>query len=248
MGTVGAINQMGHSLKRDTHAFAEVDDNAKILMAKWVILDGFWRLNCRKGEEWKFCYVWPQAPDNPRRLVVPSLLQMGWVKSAPYFCAASEIAQDVAVQYVKMRTGSLLRHKFEDWAGANVAKVNNPQQAMSLRCILEVYVNDFIALIVPTSRAPVEHVVRGILQGIHDVFPQSIDDGKDPISAKKLRKSDGTFETKKCILGFDFNGNNKTIWLEEEKRAALLTILHHESGEQQRQNAGSPLQTSNPSQ
>jgi hypothetical protein len=46
----GAINQLGHSLKWIIHAFAEVNDDAKILMAKWDIQDGFWRLNCRKGE------------------------------------------------------------------------------------------------------------------------------------------------------------------------------------------------------
>ena len=58
------------------------------------------------------------------------------------------------------------------------------------------------------------------------MFPPSNNDSKDPILAKKLQKGDGTFESKKCILSFDFDGNSKTISLEEEKRAALLTILH----------------------
>ncbi len=47
----GAIDQLGHSLKQIIHAFAEAKDNAKVLMAKWDIQDGFWRLNCHKGEE-----------------------------------------------------------------------------------------------------------------------------------------------------------------------------------------------------
>ncbi len=38
----GAIIQLGHSLKRIIHAFAEADDDAVILMAKWDIQDGFW--------------------------------------------------------------------------------------------------------------------------------------------------------------------------------------------------------------
>ncbi len=59
------------------------------------------------------------------------------------------------------------------------------------------------------------------------MFPPSSDNSKDPISAKKLQQGDGTlFKSKTCILGFDFDGNSKTIWLEEEKRVALLTILH----------------------
>ena len=30
----------------------------------------------------------------------------------------------------------------------------------------------------------------------------------------------------KVILGFEFDGINKTLWLEEAKRAYLLTVLH----------------------
>ena len=84
----GTIDELGHSFKRLIHVFAEADNNAVILMAKWDIQDSFWRLNCREGEEWNFCYVWPQKLGEPRRLVVPTSLQMGWVESPPYFCAA----------------------------------------------------------------------------------------------------------------------------------------------------------------
>ena len=45
-------------------------------------------------------------------------------------------------------------------------------------------------------------------------------------SLKKLHQGDGRYSTRKCILGFDFDGEAKTLWLEEEKRALLLTILH----------------------
>jgi hypothetical protein len=51
------IDQLGHSLKQIIHVFAEADNFAMVLMAKWDIQDGFWQLNCRKGEEWNFCYV-----------------------------------------------------------------------------------------------------------------------------------------------------------------------------------------------
>ncbi len=47
-----------------------------------------------------------------------------------------------------------------------------------------------------------------------------------PSPQRNLKKGDGTFATRKCLLGFDFDGSNKTIWLEEEKRDALLAILH----------------------
>ena len=61
-------------------------------MAKWDIKDGFWRLDCEEGKEWNFAFVLPQPPGEPVRLVIPSSLQMGWVDSPGYFCAASETA------------------------------------------------------------------------------------------------------------------------------------------------------------
>jgi hypothetical protein len=171
----------------------------------------------------------PLAPGEPARLVVPNLLQMGWVESAPYFCTASETARDVAVEYIKTKIGSLKQHKFEHWSGAS----NAP-----LRYLLEVYVDDFI---IPTTKEQGEHVARGILHGIHDVFPPSTDDSKDPISAKKLNKDKGTFDTQKCLLGFNFDGVNKTIWLKEAKQDALLTILHQWIWEATKAHRGIPV-------
>jgi len=130
----GAIDQLGHSLKRIIHAFAEADDDAVILMAKWDIQDGFWRLNCRAGEEWNFCYVWPQAPGEPCRLVVPTSLQMGWVESPPYFCAASETARDVAVEYIETPIGSLPQHTSSKTGQSRLpTNVNRSWQGGALR-------------------------------------------------------------------------------------------------------------------
>jgi hypothetical protein len=114
----GAIDQMGHALHRVIHAFAEADEDAKIFMAKYDIKDGFWRLDCQSGEEWNFAYVLPQEAGKPIKLVVPTSLQMGWVESPPYFCAASETARDVAAQYVETKVGSLPTHKFTHHAMA----------------------------------------------------------------------------------------------------------------------------------
>ncbi len=146
---------------------------------------------------------------------------------APYFCTASETVQDVAVKYIEMAIGSLLHHKFEAWAGTTMAMVNNDMAQCDLHYILEVYVNNYISCIVPTSRKQIEQVARGILHRLHDAFPPGTDDSKDLLLAKKLCEGDGTFETNKCLLGFDFDSVNKTIWLEEKKQAALLTTIHH---------------------
>ena len=54
---------------------------------------------------------------------MPNSLQMGWVESAPYFCAASETARDVAVEYIETQLVALPAHKFAHWAEANKATV-----------------------------------------------------------------------------------------------------------------------------
>ena len=66
----------------------------------------------------------------------------------------------------------------------------------------------------------------GTMTGIHDVFSADEIGSYDPISEKKLKQLDGEYSTAKTILGFDFDGIKKTIWLEEAKRAHLLTVLH----------------------
>ena len=85
------------------HAFAEAEEDARIFMAKWDITYGFWRLDAEEGAEWNFSYVLPQHPGEPIYLVIPTSLQMGWVESPPFFCAASETARDVAQDYCETK-------------------------------------------------------------------------------------------------------------------------------------------------
>ncbi len=97
--------------------------------------------------------------------------------------------------------------------------------AASLRYLLEVYVDDFISLIIPMSQEQLRHVANAILEGIHDVFPPDDNDYNDPISRKKLLKDEGSYSLLKTLLGFEFDGNAKTMWLEVAKREKLLATL-----------------------
>eukprot|EP00986_Skeletonema_menzelii_P004917 scaffold1721_cov105-Skeletonema_menzelii.AAC.2 len=221
-----ACEQLGHVLNRIIHAFAEAAEDAKIFMAKFDIKDGFWRLDCAVGEEWNFAYVMPQEEGQPIRLVVPTSLQMGWIESPPFFCTASETGRDVAEDYVETPVGSLPEHKFEKYTVGGDAYNNLPATMKGdLKYLVEVYVDDFISLAIATSQEQLNHVARGVLQGIHDVFPANDADELDPIALKKLLKEDGKWLLEKEILGFIFDGNNKTIWLTDEKRQALLKVL-----------------------
>jgi len=107
--------------------------------------------------------------------------------------------------------------------------------------LLEVYVDDFMSMVIPTSEGQLRHVAYAVLRGIHDVFPEDSEEDNDPISLKKLKQGEGQYSTRKCILGFDFDGEEKTLWLQEEKRTMLLTILHGWLRGARRARAGIPF-------
>jgi len=143
-------------------------------MAKWDIKDGFWRLDAEDGTKWNFSFVLPQYPGQPCYLVVPTSLQMGWVKSPPFFCTASKTARDVAQDYCEIKIGTLPPHKFTNYVIGNQAYEDLPERDELVRIfcyLLEVYVDDFVSLVIPTSREQLRHVSMGTMTGIHDVFP-----------------------------------------------------------------------------
>jgi hypothetical protein len=227
----GAVDQLGHVLTRIIHAFADPPSDAPIYMAKWDIKDGFWRLDCKKGQEWNFTYILPSShvanPKNPT-LVVPTSLQMGWIESPAYFCTASETARDVATLYMESAIGSLPHHKFCHYTQVTddyLRLPTNSSTPMELWYMLEDFVDDFIGLAIPQTRVHLDHVATGTMMGIHDVFPPNNINTNDPISETKLRKGDGAWATTKELLGLTFDGTNRTVWLSTEKRNLLLNTL-----------------------
>jgi hypothetical protein len=225
----GSIDQIGHSLSRIIHAMASTPDDAKVFMAKWDIKDGFWRMDCKEGEEWNFSYILPQHDAPSTKLVVPNSLQMGWIESPPYFCAASETARDVAEQYVNAPLGEgpnnhMIRHSKTSDAYSDLPS-SSEKDGDPFRYLIEVYVDDFMGLAIPTSQRTLDHVANSVMCGIHDVFPPEEQEADDPISLKKLLQQDGAWDTVKDLLGFVFNGSDHTMWLSEGKREALIQTL-----------------------
>ncbi len=191
-------------------------------MAKWDIKDGFWRMYCASGKEYNFAYVLPQEEGKPTTLVTPTSLQMGWVELPPYFCMATETVRDIASDYYDTPVGSLLQHKFtrhvmgdKDFQALPITSPTTTSNRFLYA--LKVYVDDFMSILIPTSQEQLTHVATAVMTGNHDVFPADIVDSNDPISEKKLLKGEGQYALLKTLLGFDFDGQQKTMWLEEEK-------------------------------
>jgi hypothetical protein len=114
---------------------------------------------------------------------------MGWVESPPYFCAATETIHDVMMEYIKTKISLLPSHKFEHYAVDSPNYTDLPETAIESKgfgYMVEVYVNDFMSLVIPVSWEKLRHVANAIMHGIHDVFPPDKDDSNDPILEKKL--------------------------------------------------------------
>ena len=69
---------------------------------------------------------------------------MGWIESHTYFCAASETARDVSVDYIETPVGSLPPHKFEEHTKSAPEFQSLPSDSSGanedLRYMVEVYV------------------------------------------------------------------------------------------------------------
>ncbi len=144
----------------------------------------------------------------PTTLVVPTLLQMGWVESPLYFFVATETARDIASDYCDTPVGSLPHHKFAKHVMGAMEFDKLPYTLTNVGFLyaLKVYVNNFMSIVIPTSQEQLEHVATAIMTVIQDVFLADIIDSNDPISKKKLLKGEGQYLLFKTLLGFDFDG------------------------------------------
>jgi hypothetical protein len=123
---------------------------------------------------------------------------MGWVESPPYFCAATETARDIITEYVEKPVGMLPAHKFKRYTTGDVEYMRLPETDKDKRgfmYMVEVYVDDFMSLIIPVLQDQLRHVATAVMTGIHDVFPTDHDDGNDPISEKMLSQEEGRYST-----------------------------------------------------
>jgi hypothetical protein len=99
--------------------------------------------------------------------------------------------------------------------------------------VIKVYVDDYIlGVIEDLDRTLVRRVARAALYGIHSIFPPpritGHEGGKDPISEKKLAKGDAKFQEGKIILGFLFNGTNRTVQLPTDKADGIITEIQRQ--------------------
>jgi len=154
-----ALQYIGTALPRIIHAIATATKTAPCYFAKADIQDGFWRVFIKPEGRWNFAYTLPQrTPDDPVHIVVPNSTQMGWVESIYVFCAASETARDIGE--VLLREDSLPAHKLEEVILPKVVQspITESFDPATFLQMLEVYVDDFIAIAQATNIETLRHV------------------------------------------------------------------------------------------
>ena len=242
-----SMDQLGAVLHRCIYAVAtRPDEDGPILFCKLDIKDGYWRMCVPESEEEQFCYVLPKTPEAPPdeeiMLVVPAALQMGWTSSPAFFCAATETGRDVA-EWLRLQSAlpphPLEHHMLEPmreellhhFPFPNLGPTANPtpEQVQKFYHLFEVYVDDYIALLQSNDPLVVRHHSRALLHAIHQIFPPPTatgHDGEDPISYKKLAvEGEGIWDTRKEILGWMFDGLNRTMELPAKKVASLRDTI-----------------------
>jgi hypothetical protein len=229
------VREIGKVLPRVFEFMAGAPAGQEILLSKVDLSDGFWRIIVEEAARWNFCYVMPDPPGAPIRIVIPSALQMGWMESPQYFCTATETGRDF-IQWLVDQKIDCPPHPLEkfmlpqDLVGTIDTKDATPTGEDPGAYSVNVYVDDYIlAVIENQKRTLLRRIARATLYGVHSIFPPpeitKHEGGKDSVSIKKLEKGDATFLPQKLILGFMLDGTARTVRLPQEKANSICIEL-----------------------
>ena len=229
-----AMYELGNVIPRLIWAMATSrDTSTPFLFTKVDLKDGYWRMCVNSDDAWNFAYVLPGGhPNDPIQLVIPEALQMGWGESPPFFCAATETARDIAQENFDTNVPIPAQPMEEIMMDIDWSTIPKPaslptseQDKRKFLSVLEVYIDDFIGLIQSTDSDHLLRLSRTILSAITNVFPPPEITNSSmgpPVSVKKL-VAEGTWETRKEILGWLFDGIARTIELPENKGRTIRT-------------------------
>jgi hypothetical protein len=224
------VNELGKVLLRIFDFMLEVPAGETINFSKIDLSDGFWRMVVEAEDAWNFAYVLPDPPGSPIRLVVPHALQMGWTQSPAFFCSATETTRDV-LQVLVDTKADLPPHPFSHYMNPDSDRPTKRQRVGEHEFQMSsVFVDDFIlAAVEDATGMKLQHTGLAALHAIHAIFPPpSISGhvgGKDPISVKKLKKGDAQWDPIKELLGFEVNGQRRTVRLPKSKTDPIVMEL-----------------------
>jgi hypothetical protein len=86
------VKDIGKILPRMLQYMRDTPEGLHILFSKLDISKGFWRLIVQEYDSYNFAYVLLQEASKLCRIVIPAVVQIGWVESPSLFCTVTESA------------------------------------------------------------------------------------------------------------------------------------------------------------
>ena len=223
--------QFGRTFLRLLHHIGQSDPaHGPPYIIKVDISDGFYRIHVNPSHAVKLGVAFPSTPDKQALVAFPMVLPMGWVNSPPVFCAATETIADLANRRLQRRQRPEPSHRLEDLAaeGDNIRPTPRDRRAQRPPLgLTDVYVDDFIML-GQGSADRLQTLRRMLFECVDQVFrPLQAGEGprQEPISVKKLRKGDASWDTRKEVLGWIIDTVARTIELPARRQQRLRAIL-----------------------
>ena len=219
-----------------------------IYMMKCDLADGYYRLGLVVGDIPKLAVCFPSNQHDDPLIALPLVLPMGWRNSGPAFCAATETVADITNRDIQQNiehpphhldaVAQQLDHKSKPPTTTSSPPSTthhipsrNPilhRPTPKRAAYVDIFVDDFIALVqgCPTQ---LSRIRRSLFHNIDLVF-RPVDGADDehrrqPISIKKLKKGDCSWDYIKVILGWEINSKLNTINLPPHRVDRLLEIL-----------------------
>ena len=197
--------QFGRTLQCCLQAIMEADPrHGPVHMLKVDVSDGFYCIHVHPADIPALSVAFPSLDGTPL-VAFPLTLPMGWVNSPPLFCAAMEMASDLANLALQSQLPQLPKHCLDDCAdspdttlpfslsGEEIHSTCPPCHKPPI-AYNDVYVDDFITLAQGTPHRQ-HQVCRNLFQCINQVFhplsPNNPSSCQEPILVKKLLKGEG---------------------------------------------------------
>ena len=245
----GEAMQFGHALDRILREILLANPaHGPVHLTKTDLSDGFYRVDLAPEDAPKLGLVFPTRPGEEALVAIPLVAPMGWRNSPPVFSTATETVADLTNTRLREPEYVPPRHALDDLAEEVAPARTGPRvswppttSAVALPVArdpllpsdapplqyADVYVDDFIAL---AQRPFLRRVRRALLHAVDDVFrPLDAQDGperREPVSLKKLRQGDCSWDTYKTVLGWLVDTVNLTLQLPPHRLERLCELLN----------------------
>ena len=242
--------QFGHALERILREILLANPaHGPVHLNKTDLSDGFYRVDLNPDDAPKLGVVFPTKPGTAPLVAVPLVLPMGWKNSPPVFSTATETVADIANQRLRSPDYAPPEHHLDRMAAeAPISErppplprpLSNQAPAVPVPAMrdpslptegpplqyVDIFVDDFVSL---AQDPNLQRVRRTLLHTVDDVFrPLTKGDSifrQEPVSLKKLRKGDCSWDTVKLVLGWVIDTINFTIHLPPHRVTRLWEIL-----------------------